>query len=117
MLIKALQTQFPTLFPLSKSIYSDAENLGWIEKIGYAMGEGGGNIVFQMVSIYYLFYLTDVVQISAAAAGTLMIIARLLDGVNDPVTGIFLDKIKLPAPAGTYQGVDSHRNAAPPHQL
>ncbi|MEM7800232.1 MAG: glycoside-pentoside-hexuronide (GPH):cation symporter [Chloroflexota bacterium] len=105
MLLRRLQSSLPPFLagPLALLTIEDGE-LSWFEKIGYAVGEGGGNLIFQLVSIFYLFYLTDVVGISPGAAGTLMLITRLLDGVNDPLTGFLLDKVKLPPRLGRIKG-------------
>lgn len=105
MILRRLQRNLPPFLagPLALLALDDDE-IGWVEKIGYAIGEGGGNLIFQLVSIFYLFYLTDIVGVSAGAAGTLMLVSRLLDGVNDPLTGLLLDKIKLPARLGRIKG-------------
>ncbi|MDY0393453.1 glycoside-pentoside-hexuronide (GPH):cation symporter [Virgibacillus halophilus] len=41
----------------------------------------------------YFFY-TDVFGITAAAAGTLFLVTRIFDAVNDPIMGIIVDKTK-----------------------
>jgi GPH family glycoside/pentoside/hexuronide:cation symporter len=41
---------------------------------------------------YLLFFYTDVASIAAATAGTLMLVARLLDAFFDPAIGVLLDR-------------------------
>ena len=53
------------------------------EKICYGLGGLGANFVWTCMSIYVTMYYTNSVGIAAAAAGTMMLVARLLDGVSD----------------------------------
>lgn len=62
------------------------------EYLGYAAGEVGNNLTFQMVAAFVLLYYTDVVGIAAATAGTLLLVARLWGGVTDLVAGHVVDR-------------------------
>ncbi len=62
------------------------------EKIGYALGDGAANIAWRGVSTFLLFFYTDVYGIDAAAAGILLFVARLSDGVSDVAMGIVGDR-------------------------
>lgn len=64
------------------------------EKIGYGIGDIAANFVWGMVTSYLLFFYTDIFGITAAAAGTLFLITRIWDAVNDPLMGIIIDKTK-----------------------
>ncbi|MEX0324014.1 MAG: MFS transporter [Puniceicoccaceae bacterium] len=62
------------------------------EKVGYSLGDAASNFFFQ-VSIYYLaFFYTDVFGISPAAMGTMFLIVRIWDTMNDPVMGAIADR-------------------------
>ncbi|MDF1597025.1 MAG: MFS transporter [Acidimicrobiia bacterium] len=63
-------------------------------KIGYAIGDLGLSIAYFALGFFFLFYLTDVVGLSAAAAGTVVLIGKLWDGVNDPLIGILSDRTR-----------------------
>lgn len=63
-------------------------------KIGYGLGDLASNLVFQLTVIYLLFFYTDVLGISAMAAGIIFLAARLWDAVNDPLMGLVMDKTK-----------------------
>ena len=65
-------------------------NMG--DKIGYAFGDFGCGAFFLFVSSYLMIFYTDVLGISAAAVGTLFIVARVWDAVNDPIMGVIVDK-------------------------
>lgn len=62
------------------------------EKIGYGLGDTASNIVFQVVLVFMMIFYTDVFGISAAAAGTLMLVVRLFDMVTDPIMGGIADR-------------------------
>lgn len=62
-------------------------------KIGYALGDLGNSLTFGLTAMFLLAYYTDVLGISAAAAGTLFLVARIWDAVNDPLMGIICDKL------------------------
>ncbi|SFJ84103.1 MFS transporter [Amycolatopsis sacchari] len=62
------------------------------ERAAFALGDIASNLVWTTISSYLLFFYTDVALIGAAAAGTLMLVARLLDAVFDPVVGLLLDR-------------------------
>jgi len=64
------------------------------EKIGYSLGDTASHFVWDMVGFWLLFFYTDVYGISAAAAGTIMLVARFWDMAIDPVIGIVSDRTK-----------------------
>jgi glucuronide carrier protein len=60
--------------------------------LGYAAGEVANNLTFQMVSAFVLIYYTDVAGISAAAAGTLLLLVRVWGGFTDLFAGRRVDQ-------------------------
>jgi glycoside/pentoside/hexuronide:cation symporter, GPH family len=60
--------------------------------LGYAAGDLGISIAYFAVGFFFLFYLTDLVGLSPAVAGTVVLIGKLWDGVNDPLIGIMVDR-------------------------
>lgn len=62
------------------------------EKAGYGCGDFASVLYWQTISVYLLYFYTDVFGITAAAAGTMIMISRLWDGVNDPMMGIVADR-------------------------
>ena len=47
-----------------------------------------------MMSMYILFYFTDILKIPAAAASVIIISASLWDAVNDPIMGMIADNTR-----------------------
>ena len=62
------------------------------KKVGYGIGDLGGNLFFTMMGFYLLFYFTDVVGIAAGLAGTAIMIGKIWDAVTDPTVGYISDR-------------------------
>ncbi|QXT61955.1 glycoside-pentoside-hexuronide (GPH):cation symporter [Tessaracoccus palaemonis] len=61
---------------------------------GFGLGTLGRDMVAALVSLYLMFYLTDVLDISGAQLGvitTILVVMRVFDAVNDPVMGVIVD--------------------------
>ena len=58
----------------------------------YSTGNFANNIIFMMVSLYVMYYYTNILGISALAAGTIFMVARLVDAVTDPIMGAIVDR-------------------------
>jgi len=69
-----------------------AEKLSFKEKAGYGFGDAAANFVFQTMLIFQLGFYTDVYGISAAAAGTLLLVGRFWDALFDPFMGVIADR-------------------------
>lgn len=66
--------------------------LSFKEKVGYGLGDTASHFVWDMVGFWILIFYTDTFGISAAAAGTIMLIARFWDMISDPIMGIIADR-------------------------
>lgn len=66
--------------------------LSFREKIGYSFGDAAANFVFQTMLIFQLGFYTDVFGITAAAAGTLLLVGRFWDALFDPFMGVVADR-------------------------
>jgi GPH family glycoside/pentoside/hexuronide:cation symporter len=62
------------------------------EKVGYGLGDCSANLVFQMMMIYQTKFYTDVFGLEGAVAGTVMLVARIVDAFVDPSVGILSDR-------------------------
>ena len=62
------------------------------EKVGYSFGDAAANFVFQTMLIFQLGFYTDVFGITAAAAGTLLLVGRFWDALFDPFMGVVADR-------------------------
>ena len=65
------------------------------EKLGYMAYSTSANIVFNFNSLYYLIFLTNVLQIPVLTAGTMMTLGTIWDVTNDPIIGVFAGNVKF----------------------
>lgn len=71
-----------------------SKKLSWNEKIAYGMGDGAANVYVAMAGTFLTGYYTDTVGIAAMAVGTMMLVARIFDGITDLLMGAIVDKTK-----------------------
>lgn len=64
------------------------------EKIGYGLGDTASNLFFQTTIYFLMYFYTDVFGIGAKTAGTMFLITRIWDAVNDPMMGAIADRTK-----------------------
>ena len=62
------------------------------EKFGYGLGDFASNLSFGFVSLFLLFYYTDVYGISAAQASFIFVAARVIDAVFNLLIGVAVDR-------------------------
>ena len=58
----------------------------------YSVGNFPNNIIFLMVGTYITYFYTNILQIPAVMAGTIFMVARLVDAVTDPIMGMIVDR-------------------------
>ena len=68
------------------------QKVSMVEKVGYGLGDCSANLVFQMMMIYQTKFYTDVFGLEGAIAGTVMLVARIVDAFVDPTVGIMSDR-------------------------
>ena len=60
----------------------------------YGTGIAGQNILYNFMSMYIMFFFTDLIGITSRTATIIVVIASLWDAVNDPLMGLLTDKTK-----------------------
>ena len=61
-------------------------------KLGYAVGDFGLNLVWNAMSLFMIFFYTDVLGLSPWWAGFAFMIASIWDGLTDPIMGSLADR-------------------------
>lgn len=62
------------------------------DRIWYGIGDLGCNLVFNTMASYLMVFYTDVFGITAAAAGTMMLITKFIDTLTDTGMGVIVDR-------------------------
>jgi len=70
------------------------QKLSFLEKAGYSAGDAAANFVFMTMILFQTNFYTDVFGITAGAAATILLSARLWDAFADPIVGILADRTK-----------------------
>ena len=66
--------------------------LSWLQRIGFGAGDMAQNLIYQTISIWLLFYYTNVFGLNPDVAAVMFLIVRLVDVLWDPVVGTLVDK-------------------------
>lgn len=74
---------------------NEKRKFGMRDQIGYVFGDMGGSFVNLYVDAFFLTFCTYVLGIKATWMGSLFLIARLWDAINDPVIGSFPDRWQI----------------------
>ncbi|MEH2146549.1 MFS transporter [Nostoc sp.] len=71
-----------------------SEKLDLKTKLAYGAGDFGPAITANISVFYLLIFFTNVAGIPAGLAGSILMIGKIWDGVNDPLVGFLTDKTK-----------------------
>jgi glycoside/pentoside/hexuronide:cation symporter, GPH family len=73
-------------------MHSETQKLSVREKIGYGLGDGAANFVFQTLMLLQASFYTDTFGLSAGTAAVLFLVARIWGAVADPIMGAIADR-------------------------
>lgn len=62
------------------------------EKFSYGFGNLAANLLITTANVFITYFYTEQVGIAAATAGTILLFARIFDGISDLVMGVIVDK-------------------------
>ncbi len=63
----------------------------WRQRLGYGIADLSCNLVWQMISLYLMFFYTDVMGLPAYYVGLMFLVTRTVDGVADVLMGLVID--------------------------
>lgn len=64
----------------------------WRQRIGYGSSDFACNLIWQMISLYLLYFYTNVMHLNAAAVSVMFLITKFIDGLSDLAVGFLIDK-------------------------
>lgn len=70
------------------------EKISLMERLGYGSGDLASNFIWQAMSIFIVYYFTDIIGIAAGIIGSIMLFSRIFDGITDILMGYVIDKTK-----------------------
>ncbi len=70
------------------------EKLRLTTKLAYGAGDFGPAITANILVFYLLFFLTDVAGLPAGLAGSVLMIGKIFDAINDPFIGVLSDRTR-----------------------
>jgi len=65
-------------------------------RLAYGAGDFGPAVTANILVFYLLFFLTDVAGLSAGWAGSVLMVGKIFDAINDPIVGVFSDRSSTP---------------------
>lgn len=71
----------------------DPNKIGLGEKLCYMLTQMGCTPVLNLATSFLTLYYITICGLDAAAVGTLFLISKLFDGINDPVVGYIMDHL------------------------
>lgn len=81
---------------------SNVRPFGIKDKVGYMFGDFGNDFTFILSSMMMMKFYTDVMKVSPALVGTLMMVARFVDAFTDVAMGQIVDRSR-PTKAGKFK--------------
>ncbi len=70
------------------------KKLSFGEKVAYGFGDVGCNVLWALTASVTTYFYTNVMGISAATVGIVLLLSRCFDGFSDAIIGILVDRTK-----------------------
>jgi len=71
-----------------------SKKLSFSTKLAYGAGDLGPAITANVMAFFLLFFFTSVAGLNAGLAGTILLIGKIWDAVNDPIVGVLSDRTR-----------------------
>ncbi|OAS82587.1 MULTISPECIES: MFS transporter [Metabacillus] len=64
----------------------------WRQRLGYGVSDFSCNLIWQMITLYLMFFYTDVMGLALVQVSVLFLVTRIVDGITDIIMGVIIDK-------------------------
>ncbi len=71
-----------------------SEKLSLGTRVAFGVGDLYGGGAFLLINTYYLFFLINVLRLSPALAGTVILVSKIWDAISDPLMGTISDRTR-----------------------
>lgn len=71
---------------------TNTKKFGMVDKLGYMFGDFGNDLTFILSSMMLMKFYSDVMGVSVALVGTMMMVARFVDAFTDVAMGQIVDR-------------------------
>jgi GPH family glycoside/pentoside/hexuronide:cation symporter len=78
--------------PSTHSELPESEKLDFSTKLAYGAGDLGTAITANVLAVFLLIFFTNVAGLSPGLAGSVLMIGKIWDAINDPIVGILSDR-------------------------
>jgi len=75
-------------------LHPQVEKLNFTTKLAYGAGDFGSAITANILVFFFLPFLTNVAGLPASLAGSVLMIGKVIDAINDPFIGISSDRTR-----------------------
>ena len=69
-----------------------SEQIKLKEKISYGFGDFASSMFWKLFTMFLTIFYTDVIELTPAAVGTMLLLTRIWDSINDPMMGVIADR-------------------------
>lgn len=64
----------------------------WKQRIGYGSSDFACNLIWQMISLYLMFFYINIMHLNPSSVSVMFLITKIFDGVTDLIVGFLIDK-------------------------
>ncbi len=77
-------------------VTNPSEKLNFVTKLAYGAGDLGPAITANVLVFFLLYFFTQVAGLPPGLAGSILMIGKISDAINDPIIGMFSDRADSP---------------------
>lgn len=72
------------------------ERLSFTTKLAFGLGDVGAAVTTNVLVFFLLYFLTEVAHLPPGLAGSILLVGKISDAINDPIIGVLTDRTRTP---------------------